>query len=195
MWETCLYLCSNIEGCKLGYTQSDEISLLLTDYDSLQTQSWFDKNIQKMVSISASMATLQFNKRFIMNSAGQIDQSIYTPKYNLAIFDSRVFVLPKEEVCNYFIWRQQDATRNAIQMVGHVNFSPKQLHQKNCNQIQDMLFLEKNINFDEFPVSQKRGICTYKESYLLGEATRNRWVIDENIPIFTQNRDYIEKYL
>lgn len=208
MWDTTKYLCENIQGCKVGYTQSDEISLLLTDYETITTSAWFDKNIQKMVSISASMATLAFNLAFsniitdgVENKDWTFDPEMlemykkYSKKQFTALFDSRVFTIPKEEVNNYFIWRQQDATRNAIQMVGQANFSHKQLQNKNCNQIQEMLFQEKGINFNDLPIYQKRGACITKESYSKEGAERTRWVIDKNIPIFTQDRDYIEKYV
>jgi hypothetical protein len=104
-------------------------------------------------------------------------------------------ITPKEEVCNAFIWRQQDATRNAIQMVGQANFSHKQLQNKNCKQIQEMLFQEKEINFNDLPTYQKRGVCVVKETYMKDEAQRTRWVVDKDIPVFTQDRGYIEKYL
>lgn len=214
MQETTRYLCENIMGCKIGYTQSDEIQLLLIDYDKLETQAWFDKNIQKMVSVSASMATLAFNKYFkdlareYYSIPVSIDfmpdekQKFYTDRYNkycskfdMALFDSRTYNLPKEEVCNAFIWRQQDATRNAIQMVGQSNFSFKQLQNKSCPEIQEMLFQEKGINFNDLPEYQKRGSCIIKEEYFYGNSVRTRWIVDEKIPIFTQNRFYIEKYL
>ncbi len=233
MWDTTQYLCENIMGCKIGYTQSDEIQLLLTDYENITTQAWFNKNVQKMVSVSASMATLAFNNFFSTNVwvyentdisrdsekfvyKEFIDKEIekYTPiyykKFNTALFDSRVYTIPKEEVCNAFIWRQQDATRNAIQMVGQANFSHKQLQNKNCNQIQEMLFQEKQLNFNDLPTYQKRGVCIVKKSYTKenekplikgsnlyfeGQVERTEWVVDKDIPIFTQNRNYIEKYL
>jgi tRNA(His) 5'-end guanylyltransferase len=213
MWETVKYLCANIQGCKVGYTQSDEITLLLTDYETITTDAWFEKNVQKMCSVSASMATLSFNKFFTENvwdyQNSGIDEKyenfndkdiekytqIYHKKFNTALFDSRVYNLPKEEVCNAFIWRQQDATRNAIQMVGQANFPHKQLQNKNCNQIQEILFQEKNINFNDLPTCQKRGICVIKELYMKGDTQRTRWTEDMNIPIFTQDRNYIEKYL
>ena len=213
MWDTAKYLCEHIQGCKIAYTQSDEITLLLTDYETITTDAWFDKNIQKMCSISASMATLAFNKSFsenvwIYQNLG-IDENyknftnkeiekysqIYHKKFNTALFDSRVYNIPKEEVCNAFIWRQQDAIRNAIQMVGQANFSHKELQNKNCNQIQEMLFQERTINFNDLPAYQKRGVCIIKESYMKDDAQRTRWIVDENIPVFTQDRNYIEKYL
>jgi len=206
MWETAKYLCANVQGCKLAYVQSDEISLLLTDYEGIGTQAWFENNILKMVSISASMATLSFNNSFensyykyILNNKVTdltVKQSMkYGEKIDTALFDSRVFNLPKEEVCNYFIWRQQDATRNAIQMVGQANFSHKQLQNKNCNQIQEMLFQEKGINFNDLPIYQKRGVCIIKEYYQKDEVQRSRWIEDRDIPIFTQDRNYVEKFI
>lgn len=206
MWETTKYLCENIQGCKIGYTQSDEIQLLLTDYDDIKTYAWFNKNIQKMCSISASMATLAFNKNFTNLVIKEIKDGdlgknfpkaveTYMNKFNKALFDSRVYNIPKEEVCNAFIWRQQDATRNAIQMVGQANFSHKQLQNKNCNDIQEMLFQEKEINFNNLPTYQKRGVCIIKDNYYKGETLRRRWIVDKDIPIFTQDREYIEKYI
>jgi tRNA(His) guanylyltransferase len=198
MQETTQELCKQIQGCKMAYTQSDEISLLLTDYDKITTSAWFDKNIQKMVSVSASMTTLIFNNIFRdkVEDVINTDEYIrYMKKVNTAMFDSRVFNLPKEEVCNYFIWRQQDATRNAIQMAGQVNFSHKELQGINCNKIQDKLFIEKGINFNDLPIIQKRGTCITKKEVSVNDTIRKKWIIDKEIPIFTSDRSYIERYL
>ncbi len=204
MQATAKDLCENIQGCKLAYTQSDEISLLMTDYDSLTTDAWFDKNVQKIVSVSASMITLFFNNNFsnmIERYSSKIDSldssdeckdnarsylSKYKKKIYSATFDSRVFVLPKEEVCNYFIWRQNDATVNAIQMVAQANFTHKELQNLSCNKLQDKLFLEKNINFNDFKTYQKRGTCIIK---------KEEWDSDLDIPVFSKDRSYIEKYV
>lgn len=210
MQETAKYLCENIQGCRVAYTQSDEITLLLTDYNKLTTDAWFDYNIQKMCSISSSMATLAFNKIFdllvreyVYNNGVNFDKdskemnlvNTYKDKLFKALFDSRAFNIPKEEVCNCFIWRQQDATRNAIEMVGHANFSSNQLHKVNCNQIQEMLFSAKGINFNELPTHLKRGSCVVKVEDRIGEVTRKKWIIDLDIPIFSKNRDYIERWI
>lgn len=201
MWDTAKYLCENIMGCKIAYVQSDEITLLLTDYDNISTESWFNKNIQKMASISSSMATLAFNKSFSERIQSlDIDEfgkfiNIYKKREFTALFDSRVFNMPKEEVCNAFIWRQQDATRNAIQMVGRAHFSHKTLQGKSCNQIQELLYQEKNINFNNIPTYQKRGACIIKEYYDKDGVQRSRWIVDKDIPIFTSDRLYIEKYI
>lgn len=221
MQETMKYLCENIQGCVLGYTQSDEITLVLVDYQSRESDSWFDNNIQKMVSVSASMATFAFNRAF-QSEINQYEldwrssltpQSVSIQEANTkyvntlkqaarkgAMFDSRVFTLPKEEVVNCLIWRQQDATRNSILSVGQANFSQNQLHGKKCDVIQDMLFVEKGINWNDYPTTLKRGSCCIKVPVTINEGTdkeavRNKWVIDNEIPIFTQNKEYVNKLI
>ena len=222
MQDTMKYLCENIQGCVLGYTQSDEISLVLTDYAELTTDAWFGNNLQKMCSVSASMATLVFNKAFNDNIVRYIDNHLdadcdvtndlaeYTKilinaRNKGAMFDSRVFTIPKEEVCNYILWRQQDATRNSIQSVGQANFSQKELHGKSCNDIQDMLMTQKGINWNDYATTLKRGSCCIKADdglieydevgNICGYTQRSKWVIDNEIPIFTQDRNYVEKLI
>ncbi len=189
MFETGKALLNEIQGSKLAYFQSDEISILATDYEELNTQAWFDKNLQKIVSVSASIATAAFNNP-IHNDLN---------KDEMALFDSRVFVLPKEEVCNYFLWRQQDATRNSIQGLGQFHFSHKELHKLSCNQIQDKLFKEKFINWNDIQTWMKRGICLYKKAISRkidnNDVIRTTIVEDLEIPIFSQDRNYIEKWL
>ena len=185
-------LCKEVEGCKMAYTQSDEISLLLTDYDNLETQSWFDKNLQKIVSVSSSIATLAFNKHFQEVSSGE---EPYCRKYNRATFDSRAFVIPKEDVCNYFLWRQQDATRNSILGIGQHYFSHSELQGKSCEKVQDMLLLEKGVNFNFFDIWKKRGSTIIKQEHEFNGTTRNKWVIDEDCPIFSRDREYIERFI
>jgi len=191
MNQTMKYLCENIQGCKLGYTQSDEITLLLTDYDTLTTNAWFDNNVQKICSVSASMATMAFNK-FLRENFNAVDldnQLEYAKtlfkKLDCAMFDSRCFNIPVEEVTNCFVWRQQDATRNAIQMLGQCNFSHRELQKKSCNDIQEVLMTQKEINFNDMPTEFKRGVCCRKDD-------DGKWVLDKEIPIFTQDREYIE---
>lgn len=192
MQDTMQYLCSNIQNCKLGYTQSDEITLLLVDYDKLETDAWFGNNVQKMASVSASMTTLAFNQSFKRNvfaaeQKGEEELELYVRKYDQAMFDSRVFSIPKEEVCNCFVWRQQDATRNSIQSMGQAHFSCKQLHGKSTKMIQEMLHQEKGINWNDLPIQYKRGSCCVKRD---GE-----WMVDLDIPIFSMDREYVERYV
>ena len=212
MQRTMKYLCENIQGCKLGYTQSDEITLILTDYDTLTTDAWFGYELQKMCSIAASMATMAFNKFFDeeVDMWGRKtfeyfwDEGGYDPEktsfaqsdmdlvdaYDKALrkgamFDARVFNIPKEEVTNLVYWRQLDAARNSVQMVGQANFSHNELQNKSCNMIQEMLMTEKEINWNDFPTHLKRGSCCVK--------TPNGWHIDKEIPMFRgEYRAYID---
>ena len=214
MQETTKYLCENIQGCVLGYTQSDEITLVLVDYQRFESCAWFDYEIQKICSISASMATMKFNQIFsdlvtdAWNEMDYVENKDYLEALDKAcskgaMFDARVFNIPKEEVTNCVYWRQLDASRNSIQMVGQANFSHKELHCKTCNDIQDMLMLQKNINWNDFPTHQKRGTCViksdeYGEPNELGDVAigDSRWIIDKEIPIFKgEGREYIEKLI
>ena len=233
MQNTAKYLCENIQGCVLGYTQSDEISLLLVDYKKLNSDAWFDYEVQKICSIAASMVTMIFNKEFARNvkeydmawkcsltpqdAETQKAHNTYMKDLNKAVekgamFDARCFNIPKEEVTNYIYWRQLDASRNSVQMVGQANFSHKELKNKSCNNIQDMLMIQKGINWNDFPVYQKRGTCVIKEEYFINDkgeeiendfiinkfveniTRRTRWFIDKNIPLFKEeDRNYVEK--
>lgn len=225
MQETAKYLCENIQGCQLAYTQSDEISLLLIDYQKFETSAWFDYEVQKMCSISASMATMAFNRIFSETVSDlKVDDTkpmdrYFEAAYSGAMFDSRVFNIPREEVTNYFYWRQLDASRNSIQMVGQANFSHRELQYKSCNDIQDMLMTQKGINWNNFPTYQERGSCVVKEEYWVDGNTgaeyseeysealnrtggcetdimRSRWIIDKDIPIFKgEGRQYIERFV
>ena len=213
MQETMKYLCENIQGCVLGYTQSDEITLILVDYEKINSSAWFDYEVQKLCSVSASMATMRFNQVFARLVEEVREEGTEDPKYikvldkaceTGAMFDSRCFNIPKEEVTNLVYWRQLDASRNSIQMVGHANFSQKQMHGKSTGDIQDMLMLEKNINWNDFPVACKRGSCCIRgqadedPSRTDGSRTENSrgWVIDNDIPIFKgEAREYVDRLI
>lgn len=188
MDETAKFLCSNIQGAVCAFVQSDEISILLTDFDTLDTQAWFDYDVQKMVSISASYATSAFNIARLKRFMGVID------KFKVAHFDSRVFQLPvKTEVENYFIWRQQDTVRNSISSVAQSLYSHKELHGKNGNQMQDMIF-KAGINWNDYSPKYKRGRMIVKETYEEKDTIRSKWVMQEP-PIFTQERQYISNII
>lgn len=223
MQETAKYLCENIQGCQLAYTQSDEISLLLIDYQRFETSAWFDYEVQKVCSISASIATMAFNQIFRdmvgeLHIKGSLEEEysciLYKAAQKGAMFDARVFNIPREEVTNYFYWRQLDASRNSIQMVGQANFSHKELQYKSCNDIQDMLMTQKSINWNDFPTYQKRGSCVIKKYVehegwepcvdesigkvgdILCVTERGNWIIDKDIPIFRgEGREYIEQFV
>lgn len=192
MEETTKKLCENVQGCVFGYTQSDEISLLLIDYASLETDAWFDDEVQKLVSVSASMATLYFNNFFReqVENDDSSDDSANTRrrKMDTALFDSRTFNIPREEATNYFYWRQRDAIRNSIASVGRSQFSPKVLHGKNTEMIKKLL-LEKGVDWESYPANLRNGSGVIKDA-------NDKWIVDGEIPVFTgEGRDYIEKLL
>ena len=241
MQETTRYLCEHIQGCVLGYTQSDEITLILVDYRKFDSSAWFDYEVEKLCSVSASMATMAFNRAFTNNihmlmtyfhygeeidydivkqDYGLTDEDLelgsdfwekrwplYQDKMGTAMFDARCFNIPKEEVTNLIFWRQLDATRNSIQMVGQAYFSHDELENKNQNDIQEMLWQKHGINWNNFPTHQKRGTCVVRNEILLeylgdGQvktALRDpagppgEWIIDKEIPIFKgEGREYID---
>lgn len=174
-----------IQGAKLAYIQSDEISVLVTDYDSLEFDPWYNKAVQKIVSVSAAIATQAFN--------GSMQES---DGKQGALFDARSFVLPKEDVCNYFVWRQQDAVRNSIQGLGQSKFSHKELHKKNIHDIQEMLHSAHGINWNNCEVWEKRGWTVIRKFYEVSTgddlSIRSNVEADWNIPTFSQDRKYVE---
>ena len=204
MEETMLYLCKNIQGCVLGYHQSDEITLILTDYKKLNSDAWFDYEVQKLCSIAASMATMRFAQVFNQKvydfvsgnaSLGIEDEktyssALYKAATNGAMFDARCFNIPREEVANLIYWRQLDAMRNSVQMVGQANFSHKQLDKKNQETIKKMLKDEKGIDWErDFATCYKCGTCCVRDY-------NGQWYVDTEIPIFKgEDRQYIEQLI
>lgn len=179
MDSTASFLCGSIQNAKFAFVQSDEISILLTDFDSLTTDAWFGGNIQKMASVSASIATAKFNEL----RPGKI-----------ALFDSRAFnISAKAEVGNYFIWRQQDTTRNSISSVAQSLYSHKELHGKNTTEMQEMIF-KKGINWNDYDPKLKRGRLIVKEEYAKDDFIRTRWVSIEP-PIFTQEKHVLSNMI
>jgi tRNA(His) 5'-end guanylyltransferase len=168
-------LCEEIQGVKCAYTQSDEISLLLTDFDTIDTQAWFDYNLQKLVSISAGMATIAFYKLYRLTG----------------IFDARAFNIPKDEVKNYFIWRQIDWERNSIQMLAQAHYSHKELHKKNKADMHEMLH-EKGINWADLEPKWKNGTFLFKDQEKInGEVVNSKWESLDNLILTRDERPVI----
>lgn len=199
MTKTMLELCTEIQGCVLGYTQSDEISLLLRDDQTPNTEAWMGKRLNKITSISAAIATDEFNKAA---------SDFLLTRTRVARFDSRAFVLPKEDVCNYFIWRQLDATRNSVfgyclEKLGNkvgIGIAMNMLHGKSIDEQQEILFQETGLNWSNIEVWKKRGIAAVKvEKEITTDdgliVKRNKFELDYDMPILTQDREYIEKVL
>lgn len=220
MNETAIAMCRQIQGACLGYVQSDEISIILTDFATPQTDAWFDGNVQKIASVSASMATAAFNKLMANKALDQYmldgftkgkfygyakDERDREPK--MAFFDSRVFTIPDvTEVFNYLIWRQQDASRNSIQASAQALYNQKELHGKNTSELQEMIF-QKGINWNDYTSGEKRGRAIVKEtlSVTLKETgyegpegqmvTRSKWVAYDSTknetPLFTADKEFL----
>lgn len=193
MQYTAKSLCEEISGCKFGYTQSDEITLILTDFDTLNTQAWFDGQVQKMVSGAAAIATAEFNKFWMklkIIGSYKTEPDIFNveeffKKHKTAKFDCRVYSTSDPwEAFNSVLWRQQDATKNSIQMIARSLFSHKELQNKGFSELNEMLHTEGK-NFNDYPTDCKRGAFIVK-----GESG---WTVDNDGPILSQDPDYFFK--
>lgn len=206
MQETARYMCENIQNAKFAYVQSDEITIILVDYDTLETDCWFNYRTDKLCSIAASMATLKFNMAFkeaILNEEWEWKNSLTPQSVEIqeahnnyiatlkkaaqkgAMFDARCFNIPKEEVANLIYWRQLDAMRNSVQMVAQANFPHKELQGLNQEVLKGKLHLEKNIIWNNYPIYKQRGTAVYK-------STSGEWIVDKCMPILKENWDYIQ---
>lgn len=181
---TAMELCKQISGAKLAYIQSDEITIVVYDDQDKSTEAWFNKRLNKILSISASIATREFN------SLGIVNKDLLDTLNYPAIFDCRVMIMPDYEVKNNLIWRQQDASKNSKQMLARSLYSHKELNGKNGDELQEMTF-QKGINWNNIETWKKRGWCIKQVLVEVesekGKAIRNKWVEDLEIPIFTQN--------
>ncbi len=184
MITTATFLTHYIQGARIAYAQSDEISILCTDWATFDTQQWFGGKIQKIVSVSASLASTAFQSMY--EHYEHIDYVPHKP-----LFDSRVFNLPKEEVTNYFIWRQKDAMRNSVNMLGQYHFPHRELMGKKVDEVRDMLYKKYHVDWLGLPTWMKRGFCVQSNHAVSSRGP----VPDMDIPEFTQDREYIEKWL
>jgi tRNA(His) 5'-end guanylyltransferase len=200
---TAKYLCEEIQGSLLSFQQSDEITIVFSDLQSEAADIWFGGNIQKIVSVAASLATSKFNElredRGVRESNEKWENgegvSFYTRK--LAQFDARVFsVSQRHEVLNNLYWRQKDASKNSVQMLARSLFSHKECQGLNGSQLQDKMMLEKEVNWNDIETTKKRGSACYKELKLIesdlvtGDKFRGYWKIDNEIPIFSQDWEW-----
>ena len=175
-------LMHEVSGAKIAYLQSDEVSVAVTDDDRLDSQAWFGKGVQKICSVAASIATAAFSDRIPLGRAS-------------ATFDARCWVIPREDVNNYFLWRQRDASRNSVFMLGQAHFSHKALQGKNGPQIQDMLMLDKAVNWNDLETWKKRGWCVVRRAVEVDGVVRHEIEPDWDPPIFSQDREYIERHM
>jgi tRNA(His) guanylyltransferase len=177
-------LCEEIQGAKLAYVQSDEISVLIHSYETHESQPWFDNQLQKIVSVSAAIAAVTVTRE------APERLGINAPAY----FDARAFVVPEADVTNYFLWRQQDATRNSIQMLARSLASHKECDGLDTNKLQELSW-QRGQNWNDLPTSHKRGRCVVRERFEVEGTERHRWVVDNEIPIWkAEGREYIERF-
>ena len=172
------HLCLKIQGVKFAQRHSDEMSFLLTDYDTLTTDAYFDYNVDKINSTVAAMATAEFCKQLVLQNQRNATLCLSEDSGNLVpeadpvlsfeedwpTFDCRCFNLPESEVASYYWWRLLDSKRNSINMQAQDKFSHKQLQGKTCEQMQEMLFKEHGINWGKLPAEVKAGFVCYREN-------------------------------
>lgn len=194
---TGIKLAEEIQGCQLIYLQSDELSILLHDYKKLNSDAWFDYCQNKIESVSAAIASVTFSLNSyhiwghnLMPEHSTTGSLILRPAY----FDSRGFNIPESEICNYFIARQRDSVKNSINSLAQSLYSHKELQNKSCNEMQELCF-QKGHNWNDLPTSWRRGRCVIKTTYEVDGDIRTKWVVDNEIPEFSKDRNYIEKYL
>ncbi len=165
-----LHLCKEMIGCRFAYGQSDEYSFLLTDFEREDSALWFDGNVQKIVSVSASIFTAAFNRAF--------------PSDKIASFDSRVMVIPRRsEVESYFLWRQLDASANSLNMLASAHYAHDALLHKSTSEKHDLLHA-KGINWALQPPDFKRGRAVVR-------TPAGEWKVDLEIPIFNREPAYL----
>ncbi len=192
MQETMKMLCEEIPGCQFGYVESDEISLLVweTNNDSIP---WFANRLQKICSMSAAMATLYFNqnfKKFLSDYSEEEKPKHYKAIEKGGMFDSRVFVIPESVINPYFVWRQNDCTRNSILGLSYVYYSQKQIQNLKCDDLQNKLLTEQNVNWNNEPIVHKRGTCAYRVIDN-EELQSHKWVLDYEMPNLNEEKEFV----
>lgn len=202
------YLCENIQGAKYAERHSDEISIFVSDTDSILTDAFFDYSVQKICSIVGSMASTEFCKQLVLsqldsnslitdcqhnlNAKAVIDNAFKFIPFNekWPTFDARCYNMPADEVSNYFYWRMLDAKRNSIQGLAQSKFSHKELCGKNCNELQEMLFQKHGINWNSLPQGQKTGfVCLKKEKVVRNLSNKATYEI--KTPVMEYDKDLL----
>lgn len=198
MDDVAVALATNVDDCVLAYVQSDEVSLVL-DAPEGRTP-WFSWRVQKLTSVTASIASVTFQKAMLVAD----DRHARTVRETPVAFDARAFSLPADAVADYLVWRQTDATRNAISQAAYHVVGAKATKGLRCDEMQEALF-ESGVNFDDYPPRLKRGAVAFRETYeklgtdpRTGERVpciRHRWVLDDEPPIFARDAEYLERLL
>jgi tRNA(His) 5'-end guanylyltransferase len=190
MQDTMMALCKEIPGCVFGYTQSDEITLVLVDYQTLETEAWFDYRISKLIASTASKAARLFNKFFVDNTTQMADEETfkrYAKKFHKADFDSRVFNVPMWDVVNNVLWRQKDAAKNSVATVAQSLYSQKELNGIKSKDLKVKMLTEKGVDWDSLAPEYKWGTACRRVD--------GKWSIDYEMPMLSDDRDYLEKLI
>lgn len=183
-------LCEEIQGAALAYVQSDEVSVLIHGYKRHDSDTWFANQLQKIVSVSAAIASATFTAESWRMFKGRLDP-LSLDHFEPAYFDARAFVLPESEAVNYFVWRQRDALRNSVQMHARSLLSHEQCHKKNTQELKDMC-AELGKPWEALTPSIRKGRCVRKVTLAEG---RQAFQVDTDIPLFGENRAYVEDLL
>lgn len=180
MANTMFYVANKIDGCVFSYAQSDEITFVIRNDKTFETEPWFGNRLQKMCSVVSSMITAQFAHE------GKYD--------SLAYFDTRVFAVPSlTEAGNALVWRQNDCVKNSISSACYYEIGKKigkgtarkKMYKLNQKQQQELLFSEAGINWSSYPTKYKRGVGCYREKSNLMANRGWVWKFDEELPKFT----------
>ena len=191
MYAAALRVLAEAQNVRLAYVQSDEISLLLTDFRQLGTEPWFGNSVQKLCSVGAALTTTGFCEMFMQRFA-----ELCRPG-RLPVFDARCFNLPREEVTNYFVWRQRDCERNSVSITAQTHLPHKELQGLNRVQMIELLRLKSGVEWDALPTAFKSGVVFTRELVSWegqGSTTRARWTLAD-APVFSHKRDFIERFL
>ena len=198
MESTARALCQEIQGAQMAYVQSDEISVLVHGYKKFESEPWFGNQVQKMVSVSAAVASATFTanswRMWAKLAVRDADPLPSIGDIEPAYFDARVFVVPEADVANYFLWRQRDGIRNSIQMYARSHFSHSELHKKGTNEMVEMC-KAKGHDWHALPPSLRNGRAVYRDCKLIDGTWRSHFVTDTNVPLFVNDKHYIERHL
>lgn len=204
MMQTMQAMCEEIQGCVFGYTASDEITIILTDYHKWNSEPWLNYDAQKMSSEAASIATEAFNRFFnenrkVLRSPKNADEISIYEAYERACtigarFEARCFNVPEDRVCEMIFWRQNNHRRNVIQSIGRLYFSRKELLGKCNDEVLDMLYEKEHIVWNNLPVVYRIGACCTKgKSPFVGKKS---WSVDKHMPmICDENKAYLQEIM
>lgn len=196
MLSATLKLCLEIEGSVFSYQHNDEIVIVAKNDQSIETESWYDNKIQKICSVASSIATSAFKTH-----ASQLNLNIVGEP----IFTTQVFTVPNlSEAINTLIYKQQQNFYTSAQFACYYELSKKHDRENIKDMLSGLTIDEKigllhqecNIDFNEYPLSFRRGIACYKIPKILdGGVMKNKWSINAELPIFAKNQTFLENIL